>query len=275
MKLFIDSADIDEIERAYASGVVDGVTTNPSLLKAALVLHKKGAKKINLEEYLIDIITVAKNTPVSLEVTKTDFDGMVKEGLALYNRFNPLSNNVVIKIPINSSLTGKTKITDGLRAIRALVQARIPINATLIFTPEQALLAAKAGASYVSIFIGRVEDYIRTQHGIGFEKPDYYPAEGYVHAGKHLQDNGILSGMDVIKQSVAIFKNYGLKAQILAASIRNARQFREVALAGAHVATLPPGVLVSILNHTKTVEGVKQFIEDTPADYARLAVDRK
>ena len=87
MKIFIDSADIDEIERAYASGVVEGVTTNPSLLKAALALHKKGAKKINLEEYLIDIITVAKNTPVSLEVTKTDFEGMVKEGMVLLQPF--------------------------------------------------------------------------------------------------------------------------------------------------------------------------------------------
>ena len=155
------------------------------------------------------------------------------------------------------------------------MQARIPVNATLIFTPEQALIAAKAGASYVSIFTGRVDDYIRTQHGIGFEKPDYYPAEGYVHAGKHLQDNGILSGIDVIRQSVIIFKNYGFKAQILAASIRNARQFREAALAGAHVATLPSEVISLILNHAKTIEGVKQFIEDTPADYARLAVDRK
>ena len=275
MKLFIDSADIDEIERAYASGIVDGVTTNPSLLKSALALHKKGSKKINLEEYLIDILTIAKNTPVSLEVTKTDYEGMLKEGMALYNRFNPISNNVVIKIPINSSLTGKTKTTDGLRAIRALAQARIPVNCTLVFTPEQALLAAKAGATYVSIFAGRIDDYIRTQHGIGFEKPDYYPAEGYVHAGKHLQDNGILSGVDVVKQSVAIIKSYGLKAQILAASIRNAHQFREIAAAGAHVATIPPEVFASLLNHTKTIEGVKQFADDAPADYARLAVDKK
>jgi transaldolase len=275
VKLFIDSADIDEIERAYASGIIDGVTTNPSLLKQALALHKKGSKKINLEEYLIDILTVAKNTPVSLEVTKTDFEGMVKEGAALYNRFNPIANNVVIKIPINTSLTGKTKTTDGLRAIKALAQARIPVNCTLVFTPEQALMAAKAGATYVSIFAGRIDDYIRSQHGIGFEKPDYYPAEGYVHAGKHLQDNGILSGVDVVKQTVALFKQFNMKAQVLAASVRNTRQLRECAAVGSHVATVPPEILNNALNHVKTMEGVKQFSDDAPADYARLANDKK
>src|SRR3989344_6548117 len=146
MKLFIDSANLEEIEKAYATGVIDGITTNPSLLKKALSDLKKGKKKFSIEEYVTDILIIAKNTPVSLEVNSTDHDAIVKEATALYNRFNPISNNVYIKVPINTSLTGKTKQTEAIRAIKTLTQARIPVNATLVFTPEQALLAAKAGA---------------------------------------------------------------------------------------------------------------------------------
>src|SRR3989344_2395173 len=243
MKLFIDTASLEEIEKAYASGLVDGVTTNPSLLKKALDELKKKKRKLDMTTYLTEILTLAKGTPVSLEVASTDADDMIEEAQALYNRFNPIANNVVIKIPINTSMTGKAKNTEGLRAVRALVQARIPVNVTLVFTPEQALLAAKAGATYVSLFVGRIDDYIREQHGIGFEKADYFPAEGIRKGDIRIQDNGIVSGVDMVAKCVAIIKNYNFKAQILAASIRNTRQLREIALVGAHIATAPFEIL--------------------------------
>ncbi len=274
MKIFLDSANIEEIEKAYAVGA-DGVTTNPSLLKQALAELKKGRKKPNIEEYLSEILIMAKGTPVSLEVGALDYEGMVKEGTALYEKFNQFANNVVIKIPISTSLNGKTKLTDGLRAIRTLAQARIPVNCTLVFTPEQALLAAKAGATYVSPFAGRVDDYIRGVHGIGFEKADYFPSEGIRKGDARIQDNGIVSGADLVKQCALIMKQYNFKTQVLAASIRNPRQLREVALAGAHIATVPFDVLQQVLIHAKTIEGVKKFSDDLPSEYAKIARSRK
>lgn len=275
MKLFIDSAALEELEKAYATGIVDGVTTNPSLLKTALEEMRKKKKKLDMATYLTELVLLAKGTPVSLEVAGTDANAMIEEGHTLYTRFNPLANNVVIKIPINTSATGKAKNLEGLRAIKALAQARIPVNATLIFTPEQALLAAKAGASYVSPFVGREDDYVRTQHGLGFEKNDYYPAEGHIASGKHIQDNGILSGVDLVTKCTHIMKMYGFKTQVLAASIRNARQLREVALAGAHIATVSFEILQQALVHAKTVEGVKAFDNDLPTEYAKLAQGKK
>ena len=270
MKLFIDSASLEEVEKAYSIGIIDGVTTNPSLIKQALDELKKKKRKTDLTNYINELLATAKGTPVSLEVTKSDAESMIEEGTSLYHKFNPIANNVCIKIPINTSLTGKAKNTEGLRAIKALSQARIPVNATLVFTPEQALMAAKAGAKYVSIFVGRVDDYIRNQHGIGFEKGDYFPAEGIRKGDAHVQDNGIVSGIDVLAKSCQIFRLYGLKSEILAASIRNSRQLREAALAGSHIATLPFEVLQSALVHPKTIEGVKHFTEDVPFEYAKL-----
>lgn len=275
MKLFIDSAQLEELEKAYATGIVDGVTTNPSLIKAALDDMRKKKRKLDLTTYITEILTLAKGTPVSLEVSSTDANAMIEEGQTLYAKFNPIANNVVIKIPINSSATGKAKNLEGLRAIKSLSQARIPVNATLVFTPEQALLAAKAGATYVSPFIGRVDDYIRTQHGIGFEKEDYYPAEGHIASGKHIQDNGILSGIDLVTKCAQIIRYYGFKTQVLAASIRNTRQLREAALAGAHIATIPFSVLHNALIHPKTIEGIKKFEDDMPSEYTKLAQGKK
>lgn len=275
MKLFIDSAQLDELERAYATGIADGITTNPSLIKTALEDMRKKKRKLDLVTYITEILTLAKGTPVSLEVASTDANAMIEEGQTLYAKFNPLANNVVIKIPVNTSPTGKAKNVEGIRAIRALSQARIPVNATLIFTPEQALIAAKAGATYVSPFTGRMDDYIRTQHGIGFEKGDYYPAEGYVYNTKHIQDNGIMSGVDLVAKCVHIIRTYGFKTQVLAASIRNTRELREVALAGAHIATVPFDLFQAALVHPKTIEGVKTFNNDLPAEYAKLAQGKK
>lgn len=275
MKLFIDSAHLDELEKVYATGVIDGITTNPSLLKNALDDMRKKKRKLDLVTYITEMLTLAKGTPVSLEVASTDADDMIEEGQTLYTRFNPVANNVVIKIPINTSLTGKAKNTEAIRAIKQLAYARVPVNATLVFTPEQALMAAKAGATYISVFTGRVDDYIRTQHGIGFEKSSYYPSAGYVHEGRHIQDEGLMSGVDVVTKCVALVRAYGFKAQVLAASIRNTRQLREVALAGAHAATIPFDVFQASFMHQKTIEGVKQFEKDMPADYARLLRGKK
>lgn len=275
MKLFLDSADIEEVEKAYALGIMEGITTNPSLLKQALDARKKGKKKLDLEEYLKELVFIAKGTPISLEVANAEHEKMYEEGLSLYQRFNPLANNVVIKIPLNPSLNGKMRIMDGVKTIKALTQARIPVNATLVFTPEQALMAAKAGASIVSLFVGRIDDYIRTQHGIGFEKEDYFPGEGYIKDGKHIQDNGIVSGIDALAKTAQIFRQYNLKAQLLAASIRNTHQLREAALAGAHIATVPFETLMAALNHPKSQEGIKKFMDDVPADYIKLASRKK
>jgi transaldolase len=269
MKIFLDSAHIREIEEAYETGIVNGVTTNPSLIKQALSEKKKG-KKIDLSDYIQDILSTARGTPVSLEVTETETQAMVDEALSLYNRFNPIANNVYIKIPVNSSLKGKNRPFDSLKAIRALVQSNVPINATLVFTPEQALLAAKAGARIVSIFAGRMDDYIRLQHGIGFEKTDYFPAEGTKKGDMHVQDNGIVSGIDLVAKCSQILRSYNLKSEVLAASIRNTRQLREAALAGAHIATIPLDVLKLSIAHPKTVEGLTQFLEDVPNEYKKL-----
>lgn len=271
MKLFIDSASLDDIEKAYSMGVIDGVTTNPSLIKQALDDLKKRKKKLDISTYINELLATAKGTPVSLEVTKSDAEGMIQEGMSLYRKFNPIANNVVIKIPINTSLTGKAKNTEGLKAIKSLAQARVPINVTLIFTPEQALMAAKAGAKYVSLFIGRVDDYIRSLHGIGFDKQDYFPAEGIKKGELHVQDNGIVSGIDLLGKTAHIFRTYGLKSEIIAASIRNSRQLRECAISGAHIATAPLEVIQNSLTHIKTIEGFKKFSEDVPNDYAKLA----
>ena len=151
----------------------------------------------------------------------------------------------------------------------------MPVNVTLVFTPEQALIAAKAGATYVSLFAGRVDDYIREQHNIGFEKGDYWPEDGIIKDNRHIQDNGILSGAYLVKQTVLIFTRYNLKTQVLASSIRNPRQLREVAIAGAHIATVPFDVLQASLVHPKTIEGVKKFSDDVPPEYARVAQSRK
>jgi transaldolase len=275
MKLFLDSADTDELERACSLGIIEGVTTNPTLLKQALDVRRKGKKRVDLEEYLRELVFIAKGMPISLEVASTEYEKMHEEALSLYQRFNPLANNVVIKIPFNPSLNGKTRTTDGIKAIRALAQARIQVNATLLFTPEQALIAAKAGATYASLFIGRIDDNLRTQHGIGFEKEDYFPGGGYVKEGKHIQDNGIVSGIDALTKTAVLFKQHGLKTQLLAASIRNVQQMREAALAGANIATIPLSVLMNALNHPESQKGIKKFLDDVPSEYAKLAIKKK
>jgi len=272
LKIFIDSSKLDEIQKVKDYGLLDGVTTNPSLIKEAIEEIKSRGGSLNIREYIKEILTVSRGVPVSLEVIGTTYNDMVEEGTRLFEIFNPVAKNVYIKIPVNPSMEEKSgKDFDGIRAIKALSGKRIPINSTLIFTPEQALLAAKAGAAFVSPFVGRVDDYIRSVNKIDFKKQDYFPFSGLEKNGELLEDNGIVSGVDLVTQIREIFDNYGMtQVKILAASIRNARQAREVALAGADIATLPFNVIEGLLSHYKTREGMERFTRDVVPEYKDL-----
>jgi len=271
MKIFIDSAKVSEIEEAFSSGFLDGVTTNPSLLKQAVEELKAKGEGIDLAQYIERILTVVEGTPVSLEVTECTYQKMVEQARRIYERFNPIANNVYIKIPINPLFEGaEAGEFDGLKAIKELSAEGIPVNCTLIFTPEQALLAAKAGAAFVSPFAGRVDDYIRSQNGIRFNKSEYFPAQGIWREEQVLEDNGIVSGIDLVEQIVEIFLRYEVSAEVLAASLRNARQVREAALAGADIATLPLYVIKDLVSHYKTREGMENFIADVLPEYVEI-----
>ncbi len=208
MKLFIDTANLDEIKEANAMGVLDGVTTNPSLMS-------KESKPFR--ELLKDICDVVDG-PVSAEVVATDSKGMLKEAKELVS----IADNIVIKIP--STL-------EGLKAIKALTDEGIKTNATLCFSPMQALLVAKAGATYVSPFVGRLDDI------------SHY-------------------GMDLIGQVVTIYENYGYDTEVLVASVRNPLHVLDGALAGAHVATVPFKVIGQLIKHPLTDVGLKKFLAD-------------
>jgi len=275
MKIFIDSASLDEIEEAYACGLIDGVTTNPSLIKKAVDKRKKEGENIDMAGYIKKVLATAQSTPVSLEVIGTTYEDMITEAKILYDMFNPVANNVAIKIPITPTLENETEGRyDGVKAIRSLSQNGIPVNCTLIFTPEQALMAAKAGATYVSPFAGRIDDYIRKLNNISFKKTDYYPECGKDKDGFLLHDKGIVSGIDLVKKIKTIFTIYNIHTEVLAASIRNARQVREAALAGADIATLPYEVISDLLCHFKTMAGIKGFVQDTIPEYRDIMKGR-
>jgi transaldolase len=209
MKFFIDTADLEEIREANEMGVLDGVTTNPSLMQKA-----GGA---NFHEHIHKICEMVDGD-VSAEVTATDLDGIMEEAHSLA----PIHKNVVVKVP--STL-------DGIKAIRALKTEGIRVNCTLCFSPTQALIAAKAGTAYISPFIGRIDDIAA-------------------------------SGMDLIRQIVQIYKNYGFETQVLAASIRHPIHVVEAAMAGAHVATMPFAVIKKLLDHPLTDIGLERFLAD-------------
>ncbi len=272
MKIFIDSADIDEIKQAYEWGIADGVTTNPSLMKKAVDKRVDSGEDLDLAAYIKDILQVAKGTPVSLEVTEVGYEGMVQQGKKLFEMFNPVAENVYIKIPINPAFKDEDATHfDGIRAIKELSKSNIPTNCTLVFTPEQALLAAKAGASFVSPFLGRIDDYLRKQGEVEGGKTDYYPADGYKKDDRLiLNDHGIVSGVDLVEKCVKVLRQYDLKTEVLAASLRNVRQVREAALVGADIATLPFGVIRDMLKHPKTYEGMAAFTRDIVPEYVRL-----
>jgi transaldolase len=298
MKIFLDTADVDEISFAVSAGVIDGVTTNPSLIKQAV--EKRGGS-IDMEEYIEKILELTPG-PVSLEVISVSSEKMVEEARVLYSRFRK-HGQVVIKIPVCSSLDGVNNLYDGLRAIRILTSEGIPVNATLVMSPEQAILAAKAGATYVSPFAGRIDDYIRDRIGMkrgkDYQKSDYYdfnlmkkveskaidrvlslkntssPREVYLDgevrdAVSRLNDNGIHSGVDLVRSIVNIFRNYHFKSQVIASSIRNARQVREMAEIGVDIVTIPFYVLRDMLIHYKTIEGINDFIKDVVEPYRKI-----
>jgi len=275
MKIFVDTAEIEEIKTAVSWGIVDGVTTNPSLIKKAV---DKRQGKITMAEYIEEIVKVTPG-PVSLEVLGGTADDMVAQGRLLYKKFSPCGN-VAIKIPVNPSLQeSDSNQFDGLKATKQLSNDSIPVNVTLVMSPEQALLAAKAGASYASPFAGRIDDYIRTKMGLklgtDFKKDSYFEAEPSRKDSEtgnlgSRQDNGVWSGVDLVTKILKIYRNYGYKTEVIAASIRNPRQAREVAELGTHIATLPFEVIRGMVAHTKTFEGMRSFTSDIVPPYRDL-----
>jgi transaldolase len=208
MKFFIDTANVDEIKEAHSMGMVDGVTTNPSLI----------AKEGRVFEDVIKEICEIVDGPISAEVISLEAEGMVAEARELA-KINP---NVVIKVPMT---------VDGLKATRTLAQENIRTNVTLVFSPLQALMAAKAGASYVSPFVGRLDDLSQ-------------------------------DGMQLIEQIVEIFANYAYDTEIIVASVRNPLHVLDAALAGADIATIPFSVLSKLASHPLTDKGIKAFLAD-------------
>ena len=208
MKIFIDTANIDEIKKANEWGVIDGVTTNPTLVA------REGKDFRTVIDEILDVV----DGPISVEVISTDAGGMVKEALET----SQWSENVVVKVPM---------IPEGLKAIKILSDKGIKTNATLIFSVNQALLAAKAGATYVSPFIGRLDD-------LG-------------------QD-----GMQMVRDLVTIYNLYDIKTEIIVASIRGPIHVMESAKVGAHIATIPFGVIEKMFKHPLTDSGLESFLSD-------------
>jgi len=208
MKFFIDSANINHIKEAASLGLLDGVTTNPSLVA------KEGKDFIELLNEIVKIV----DGPISAEVVSTDYNGILKEAEELAK----IHKNIVIKVPL---------IKEGLKAVKVLTEKGIKTNVTLCFSPAQAILAAKAGATYISPFVGRLDDISH-------------------------------NGMDLIAQIVQIYKNYNYKTQVLVASIRHPLHIVEAGLMGADVCTIPYEVIGKLFNHPLTDIGLEKFLSD-------------
>lgn len=208
MKLFIDTANINEIKEAASMGLLDGVTTNPSLVA------KEGKEFKTMLKEICSIV----NGDISAEVIATDYDGMMREARVLAK----LDTKIVVKVPL---------MKEGLKAVKSLKAEGIRTNVTLCFSPNQALLAAKAGAYIVSPFVGRLDD-IST------------------------------SGMELIEQILTIYRNYNFDTQVLVASIRHPMHVVEAALMGAHIATIPYNVIIQLIKHPLTDIGVERFLSD-------------
>lgn len=209
MKFFIDTANIEEIREAHALGILAGVTTNPTLVAKE--------KNVSFHDRLREITSLVKDS-VSAEVISLDFEGMMAEAKELY----AIAPNITIKVPMTP---------DGLKAVSALTKEGIKTNVTLIFSANQALLAARAGATYVSPFLGRLDD-------IGF------------------------NGMQLISDIADIFAIHDIRSEIIAASIRHPMHITEAALQGAHIATIPYKVLLQLFKHPLTDKGIEAFIAD-------------
>lgn len=275
MKIFLDTADLDDIKEAVSWSIIDGVTTNPSLIRKAVIAMREKGVDIDMDGYIKQILaTVGRLCPVSLEVVGLIGDEMVEQGIMLYEKFDQVAGNVVIKIPVCPVNTGNDgEPFDGILAINRLSDEKIPINATLVFTPEQAMLAAKAGADYVSPFAGRVDDRIRRSKGMNFNKSDYFPACGISDeqlSETSATDHGLYSGIDLVDRIVSIFREYSIECEVIAASIRNAIQARECAEVGADIATVPFEVLKSMIMHPGTRDGIDAFTNDLVDEYTSL-----
>ncbi len=208
MKFFIDTANLKEIKEAASYGLLDGVTTNPSLVS------KEG---MNFRELLNEIVKIVDG-PISAEVVSTGYDEIMKEAREL----SKIHKNIVVKVPL---------IKEGIKAVKSLSEEGINTNVTLCFSPSQALLAAKAGATYISPFVGRLDDI------------------------SHV-------GMDLVQQIVQIYKNYNYTTQVLVASIRNPLHLVDAALMGADVATMPFDVIEKLFRHPLTDIGLEKFLSD-------------
>lgn len=209
MKFFIDTANPEEIRKAYEMGVIDGVTTNPTLISK---------EKRNFDSLIKEICEIIHNLPISLEVIGLKSEEMVQEARHL----SRMGENIVVKIPMTA---------EGLKAIKVLISEGIKTNTTLVFSPTQALLAAKVGSTYISPFIGRLDDISQT-------------------------------GMELVEQIMAIMNNYGFKSEIIVSSIRHPIHVLEAALVGAHVATIPYKVIEQLVKHPLTDIGIERFLED-------------
>ena len=208
MKIFLDTANVDHIREANALGIVDGVTTNPSLIA------KEGRDFRQVVEEICSIV----DGPISAEAVSPDAAGMVAEAESL----SKIHKNIVVKIPMTA---------EGLKAVKTCSRKKIKTNVTLVFSPSQALLAAKAGATYVSPFVGRLDD---VSH----------------------------DGMDLVEQIVAIYENYGFLTEVIVASVRNPLHLVQAALLGAHIATVPYTVLMQLIQHPLTDIGIQKFLAD-------------
>jgi len=208
MKFFIDTANINEIKEAVKMGMADGVTTNPSL-----IAKEKGDFKTIIKQ-----ICKVVDGPISAEVISLDTEGMITEARELAK----IHDNIVVKIPMT---------VDGLKAVRVLADENIRTNVTLVFSPLQALMAAKAGAAYVSPFVGRLDDLSA-------------------------------DGMELVEQIVEIYNNYGFDTEIIVASVRNPLHVLDAALLGADIATIPFNVLAKLAAHPMTDKGIKAFLDD-------------
>lgn len=208
MKFFIDTANTKQIKEAWDIGVIDGVTTNPSLIS------KENKKPRELLKEICEIV----DGPISAEAVSLDAEKIVEEAQEL----SRIHKNIVVKIPMT---------TDGLKATKLLSQLKIKINVTLIFSPSQALLAAKAGAAYVSLFVGRLDDI------------SHY-------------------GMDLVSQIIEIYENYDFNTEVIVASIRNPLHVIDAARIGAHVATIPFSVIEQLSRHPLTDQGIEKFLKD-------------
>lgn len=208
MKIFIDTANIEEIKKAHSWGIIDGVTTNPTLIA------KEGRNFLSVVKEIVAIV----DGPISAEAVSQDADGMVKEGREL----SKIHRNINVKIPV---------MAEGLKATKILTKEGIKVNMTLVFSANQALLAAKAGAAFVSPFIGRLDD---------------------------VSENG----MGLVRDIVQIFKNYSVTTQIIVASIRHPMHVVDAAKAGAHICTIPFKVIEQMIKHPLTDNGIKRFLED-------------